>query len=251
VQVIGITGEKQSGKSTVAASIQETLPDTPHVEISDIVTEVANDMRKLYVPSHETAIVQANDWLQELPDILERRINLDASFGDFVFTEDDVRDRPNDYASLLSYTQRINEDHDFLVETIDHGNKEKHRAILQALGAAVVAAKPDAWYREAFRRLEQKKTSRTRLGVVSTVAFESDADYVRERGGVIAKVIRSETEVLLNRKLDPTDRERAGIKADIIVHNNGYSDQLIKAGSHLVSIVQMNEFPATIVCSEL
>lgn len=251
MQYIGFTGDKESGKSTLAMATKEIYPGTSHVEISDIVTEVANDMRKLYVPVPGNDVYQANHWLTELPGILYDRLRLETTHEDFAFDQSDVDEHPADYETLLTYTRHISEDPSFLEVPITHENKLAHRAILQALGGAVVAVKPDAWFEEGFKRINQARNSLTTLGLISTVAFPSDADYVRERGGFIVKVIRPIKDSGLDPQTDPTDRERSLIIEDITVLNNGSYAQLIEAGKYVVSLVQHKEIPSTIVCSEL
>lgn len=251
MQYIGFTGEKQSGKSTLAMATKEVYPGTTHVEISDIVTEVANDMRKLYVPVTGNEIYQANHWLTELPGILRERLKTETTHEDFAFDQSDVDERPADYMSLLTYTRQINEDPSFKEVLITPENKLAHRAILQALGGAVVAVKPNAWFEEGFKRINRERNSLTTLGLISTVAYPSDADYVRERGGIIVKVIRPDQHSKLGPQTDPTDRERSLIVEDITVLNNGSYEQLIEAGKYVVSLVQHKKVPSTIVCSEL
>jgi hypothetical protein len=249
MKYIGITGEKHSGKSTLAVGIQEAMPGTPHIEISDIVTKVANDFRKRYVPSKGDTLYRVNCWLEELPEVLNTNMGLETSSSDLTFTNSDLRDRPNDYRALLSYAQKINDNPTFQHEVINHRNKESHREILQALGSAVVAIRPTAWFEEAFRQIERARTSLTTLGVVSTVAFKSDEEYVRSHGGIITRVERPDQSEEAT-QLDPTDRERSLIVADITAHNDGSYDQAIAAGKRVVSLVQRKEYPNTIVCSE-
>lgn len=251
MRYIGITGEQHTGKSTLAAGIQEAMPGTPHVEISDIITEVANEFRDLYVQTESTGVSAANQWLMELPEVLHSRLGLELSYGDFAFTEKDVEEQPTKYMTLLSYCHKMSQNPSFREEPITAANKEAHREILQAVGGAVVAIEPTAWYDEAYRLLNRKRVSLTSLGIVSTVAYPSDADYVRKHNGIIAKVIRPDNEAGTSTRLDPTDAARSLITAEVTIQNNGSKEQLFAAGKLLVNIVKRNDYPREIVCSEL
>ncbi len=243
--VIGLTGPIGHGKSTFATAVADIEPKTKRLESSMVIAEVANALHAATqnIPPRDD-IEAINNWLKPLPGILKRTVHAKCTFNQIEIRTGDAELDPLDYEKLLLHMENLGRRPELLKQKITKENKEAYRPILQWLGGYLVK-KVDSgiWYKEIVRRAGQMQDQDFEYCLIGGLRFPTDAKYVRSVGGIIIRVYRPG--YLQYDKLDPTERERDGIKPDCTIVSNGTIEDIAKLASQVLLDIKNNALHKT------
>lgn len=224
--IIGITGPIGHGKTTVADSFASLEPTLCHFESSSIISEVGNAMHKvLQAIPNASDLASINNWIQNLPDILEQTVHIPASFDQLKLTEQGFKDYPIEYQKLILHIQNLKRSPDLAKQEITPQNKDHYRPFLQWLGGYLPERiDPGIWYKELVRRIHDSAQKGCEFCIVGGLRYTVDAELLRAEGAKIIKIYRPG--YLQNDMLDPTERERENIQVDATILSTGTLDDL-------------------------
>jgi hypothetical protein len=249
--IIGITGGIGHGKSTLAAAFGRVEPNSRHLESFDVIAQVVDAWHAetgMLPNPHDLA--QVNDWLELLPDILERIVHQRVDPARLRFGVSDITARPELYEKLFAHLQNLINDPELLKGRVTEANKPRYRAILQWLGGYLVA-KIDSgiWYKELMRRAAEAGAAGVQLCTIGGLRYPADAAAVRGGGGYV---------LLINRPLvgdrdiaDPTERERHEIRPDITVINNAGVPELVACAQAIYTDLKLGKLQNRYITSDL
>ncbi len=235
--LIGISGAINHGKTSLANFLQAASPGATVYESSDIIMEVANQLRD-YTPSpkaEDSAAVAS--WLEVLPQILATVTQTTVSYEALQINPERINAAPDEFAKLIGYLRLMSFQPELLSKPINRANKDEFRILLQWLGGYLAKhVNGQLWYQEIVRR---GKTSGCKLIIAGGVRFPADADCLRANEGVIINIVRPDL-----REVDVTDvteRERATINFDCTIINDGSLEALHQAAEQVYNdIIQGN-----------
>jgi hypothetical protein len=221
VIITGLTGGIGYGKTSFAKFLADQSTAARHLETWELVAEVATALKDDAAIHPNPADIEAiNIWLYPLADIVALNVHVDISFDDIKLTPDRLTNMPEHYDKLLEYLQLVQNKPQLGSTAISDDTKEEFRPLLQWLGGYLVArAGSGVWYDEILRRTNHLRTSGCDLVTIGGVRYPSDAERLRNAGGVILEIQRpgqAEQDTQ-----DITERERTLIDADSIIVNNG------------------------------
>jgi hypothetical protein len=221
--IVGVTGSIGHGKTTLAEYLAVAAPTHRHFETSDLINEVANDLRSANKSSPSSGdLIAINDWLLPLQAILTKRVNVTLTSADLVLTPDRLAASPENYQKLFEYLDAMQAEPELQHTIIDAANKGSFRSLQQWLGGYLAGLHDGIWYEEILQRVQA--LSATELITIGGVRYPSDARIIRESGGSIVAVMRSE---LSDRDTtDLTERHRSQIIPDSVVYNDATLNQL-------------------------
>lgn len=226
--LLGLAGERRSGKSTVASLF---------AEISGAAKHVGREY-------HETMMPVANRWLESwpaeplgglLPATLIHHAKLlmpplAEAYNSLTLHSVTVeRLLPFDWVArhskLLVYMAQ-----DEGERVITPANKERHVLLMQwVAGVGRNIVHPDIWANQMDDYLRRDESQNPDLVTVSGLRYDNDADPIRQRQGWVIKVLRPD-------ELKPPDEDRvrqditetavATLKPDIELINDGNYEQL-------------------------
>lgn len=225
-----MTGPIDHGKTTFADAIAAHEPTAKQFESYKIIAEVAEAWHAtLIAPPDPTDVDAINQWLRQLPGVVLHVTHTPCRFEDVTLDAEDINYHPVEYQKLMLHLQNIKHDFELTKQTITDTNKETFRPILQWLGGYLVQnVDPGIWWNEMVRRIKAEEANGCKLAIAAALRYPADAAIMREAGAKIINVYRPGH--LENDLLDPTERERATIKADYTVINDGTLEQLNKLG---------------------
>ena len=236
--LLGITGPIGHGKSTLADFFAQAEPDAIHLESSQLIAEVANELNKHYtlaMPQPDD-LVSTNFWLSHLPPIIAKRTHFQM-FNSVALTEEAVTNDPTCFAKLWEYISLCHSDPSLLDQPITTVNKGEYRSILQWLGSyGERYIQSGLWYTELVHRA---KSSNKSLAIIGGVRFVSDARAIQSAGGIVVAIERLNlTEQDLD---DPTESERRKILNSTIIVNNGSLEQLYQCAKTILKDIKINQ----------
>ena len=224
--IAGLTGGIGHGKTTFANLLAANCRSTAHFESWELVAEVGIALRNendLHPAPDD--INSINDWLHALPDMVSWHVHAELEFEDIRLTPERLQKHPEHYQKLLEYLKLIADKPELANVDITAANKETFRPLLQWLGGYLVArVGPGVWYDEIVRRIALWRNSGTELVTVGGVRYPTDAERLRNAGGMIIEIERPNLPELDQH--DITERERNNIDADSIIYNNGTLEDL-------------------------
>jgi len=233
--LVGITGPIGHGKSTLASALQQSESNSQVIETSEVINEVVNDLNH-----HAQQLPQKNDlssineWLSNLSQILPKVIHQRINWSRLELTNSAISAKTRDYIKLFEYIDSLHANPQLLHQNITETNKKDYRSMQQWLGGYLVThLDADIWYSEILRRSKIASKNGLMLYVVGGVRFLSDADCMRKAGARIVAISRPD--VTISDIDDPTERERAQIRPDSTVINNGSLSQLNNTARQLWS----------------
>lgn len=219
--IVGFTGPINHGKSSAAKFLEEQELHSKHIESWQIVAEVAEKLNAKFdiEMMRNTDLTSINSWLFNLLEILPQTVNFPVSFDQIEIREHELDANPNMFSKLFIYVDRLKDNPGMAMEAIEESNKEEHRPILQWLGGYLTAELSDRiWLNEITRRIHELDDS-VQLCTVVGLRFPSDAEVIREAGGIIIEVSRPSQPIF--DPADPTEANREQIRPDTIISNNG------------------------------
>jgi hypothetical protein len=246
--LFGITGGIGHGKSTLAEAFLHLEPNALHLELSDIITEVANALHAattiLPDPHNLSSVLR---WLQPLPQILQDITHIQT--GSVAFTADDIAMQPALYEKLFVHLDTMRSNPQLLQTTITQANKNQYRPILQWLGGYLVSrVSPSIWTSEAVRRAKVAGANGTALCSIGGLRYPTDAEVLRNSAG---KVIHIRRPLITEQDLsDPTERERNKIIPDTMLLNDGNLSQLVSVAAQLLLDTKVGKLRAQYAASD-
>ena len=249
--IIGITGGIGHGKTTLAEAFSRIEPQSIHLESSDVIAEVVDawhaQTTKLPNPH---SIEEVNAWLDMLPSILGLTVHEQINPQMLHFAMDDITKQPALYDKLFTHLQLLQENPALLSQRINITNKGQYRAVLQWLGGYLVKkVDPGIWYKEIMRRAHEAESQGKLLCTIGGLRFPSDAEIVRGGGGFVLLIHRPlMTEQDIS---DPTERERAQIKANVTVTNDAGLTELVMCAQKMLTDIRLGRLQARYITSEI
>jgi hypothetical protein len=226
MQILGLTGPIDHGKTTLAKFILAEEPYSKCIESWEIIAEVAQELNQHFDPSivNSNDLTSVNSWLFHLLDILPGVINIRPSYDKIEIREHEIDATPQNFEKLFVYIDRLKDNPGLAHEEIEPSNKEDHRPILQWLGGYISATLGDTvWFDEIMRRILMAE-DKVEFYVITGLRYPADAACVRRHGGKIIEVDRPSYGNLDS--ADPTESSRSLIDADCTVINDGNLDDL-------------------------
>jgi hypothetical protein len=223
MNVVGLTGAPQHGKSTVARLLRQHAGEghSADLEYSDLMIAVANVWLQTLpeylkqVSSTFDPVHRANTWIDALAPVLEQTTGRAINSRSLLI-------RPNSQASkalhrpLIEYVTLSN-----LSRPITRKNKIQHRSLLQWLGGRTRLLVDEAiWSDLMEREITKLNAMGFKLVTIGGIRSECETAPIRYRRGIVIKVTRGQPEV--NSDL----AEIADIPYDIELHNDGSLEDL-------------------------
>lgn len=244
--ILGITGAIGSGKTTLASFLAQTEPSHVIYEASSIVTEVAQAFNQalkaeLAFETTKNDLDLTNQAIIWLPDAISEHLNCNVVWNQLALLPPAVRAQPELYEKLWLYLDLVRKQPGLLDQPITPKNKETYRPLLQWIGGYLMAKiSKTIWYDEIFRRIELHEKN-TKLVIVPGVRHPSDANIVRQHGGVIVAIERLGT----SESPDVTEANRLSITPEITIINNHGIKKLRALTKKLYSDLQVNAIKTT------
>lgn len=228
--ILGLMGAIGHGKTTLADDLSACAASAVHLESSDLIIEVANELRRSSGPLPDGDAIEAvNDWLQPLASILARQTKCRMTSAELALNPQRRRDHPAYYEKLFAYFTEQRKNPELQKAGITAHNKTMFRSLLQWLGGYLVKmADAGIWYDELLRRAAASKAD---LATIGGVRFVGDAERIRAAGGWVVNIVRPD--MAAGDQTDLTERERALIKPDINVYNDADLAQLKAVAARL------------------
>lgn len=238
--LLGMTGPIGHGKTTFATALAELVPRTTHFESSLIIAEVVNAMHAALTQIPDPYNVDSlNNWLRCLPPILQQITHTPCTFEQLQLEPKDIEVHPVEYQKLILHVENLQRQPEMARQDINNANKENYRPILQWVGGYLVKkVDPGIWYNEIVRRVRTEQQKGCELCIVGGLRFPSDANILRQAGGIIVKVYRPGH--LQNDMLDPTERERENIQVDCTIMSNGTIHDVAKHAVVFIEDIKNN-----------
>lgn len=222
MQILGITGAINHGKTSLAKAFLREIPGSEYTESSLLIGEVANQLNKHYItlrPSTKN-LSGVNAWLGMLPEILKVVANYQGSIKPVHLTDPQTLTTDPDFIKLAEYLDMVEANHALVMQPITADTKEVFRPILQWLGGYVTKhIDPNLWYSELLRQAETAKAKGVVLFVIGGVRFPSDAQLVHEAGGKVIAIERPSLHAQDSN--DTTEAYRSLVTVDSTVINDG------------------------------
>lgn len=220
MKLVGITGPIGHGKSTVANLMESAETKSVHLESFYLIAEVAEQLhsRTKSIPSDD--VKELNEWLAPLPEILKNTVSYECSPGDVRLTQEHIDEMPLEYDKLFLHLKNLRGNPGLLKLKITDANKSEFRPILQWIGGYFAKKiDPGIWYNELVARAQKAARSGAKLCIIGGVRFPTDAEIIKEAGGIVVKVFRpQQAQIELS---DMTERERDSIQTDCTLINDG------------------------------
>jgi hypothetical protein len=204
-------------------------------ETSEVIAEVAEDFNRalsgeLAFETTTNDVELVNQALIWFIEAISERLHQEVSWNQLAITQHQLAARPELFEKMYLYVDTAKKTPQILDARITTENKDAYRPLLQWLGGYLVAKISDTiWYDELFRRISIHDSDKS-LVIIGGVRYPSDAIAIREHGGLVVGIERSQENVDTT---DVTEASRNLIKPDIAVHNNGTLDELQKVAEEL------------------
>lgn len=224
--IAGLTGGIGHGKTTFAQLLAQSCTASVHFETWEIVAEVATALHYEHTGHPNPDDLDAiNECLLPLPDVVKLHTHTDISFENIRLTPERLAAHPEHFEKLFEHLRNVQANPDLIHEEITEANKEKFRPLLQWLGGYLVAIGGNGiWYDELIRRITHIKNNGYELVTVGGVRYPGDAERIRNAGGSILSIQRPQMPEQDTQDL--TERQRALIKPDSVVLNDGSLEDL-------------------------
>lgn len=227
-ELIGITGAIGSGKTTFMALLGNVVEDHAIYEASEPIVEVANRFNQLLEAelnynSTDNDVELVNQIAIWMPDVIAEHTHYETTWNHIALNPKDMRAHPELYEKLLVYLKRVHSNLALAEQTITVQNKSDYRDLLQWIGGYLVAkTSPTLWFDEILRRIDVYDAQRS-LVIIGGVRYKHDAACIKNRGGRIVRIVRSQDNV---DSTDITELQQSSLVADIVIKNNGSVQQL-------------------------
>lgn len=230
-EILGITGNIGSGKSTLSNMLLPLEPKHALYETGQIIAELANEFNQFM--ADELTLGQntkdediINQVLTPFTDTINEFLHKNVTWNQLALTKQRVAEHPQNYVKIFEYLKTVKNDPLLLQQLITAENKDDYRALLQWIGGYLIATVHQTiWTDEVFRRISKYDADKKMI-VINALRYPADANVVRRRGGRIIEISRPSLQADTN---DITEEQRNHIKPDIKVLNNGTLAQLQQA----------------------
>lgn len=215
--IFGITGAIGNGKSTFGDFLTSGSDSYVHWEASDLVIEVANDLRQAsptHPPDNDTAAI--SPWLAPLSDIVAQRLHVTASDDQLSISPSRLKASCQSFTKLFEYLSDMQQKPTDQMVSINRTNKSDFRPLLQWLGGYLILVLGNVWFDEIVRRLHASHG--IELAVIGGLRYPADAASLAAAGAVILEVQRPG--LAAADATDLTERERQDIPIDTRVIND-------------------------------
>lgn len=237
---VGITGPIGHGKTTFAEALLSLRQPSLHLESNMPIIEVANAWQAaLPVAFDPHDITALNEWVRELPAILQDLFGVTCTFEQIEIHTEEAMASPVEYQKLLRHAELLADKPELASVLINNDNKEQYRPLLQWLGGYLpTRLSPSIWYDEVVRRAQAFANKGGELCVSGGIRYPVDAEVWRKAGGKIIKVYRPGK--LESDLLDPTERQRESIVPNTTVVNDGTIADLHHVAVSLLQDIEQN-----------
>ncbi|MCA9329541.1 hypothetical protein KDA11_02765 [Candidatus Saccharibacteria bacterium] len=217
--IIGITGAIEHGKTSLAQAFLRQINPSIHTESSILIAEVANELNSHYLITRPKAFDQLsiNAWLTDLPNIIRKTTGFNSDISAIRLNSKNSNNP--DFDKLHEYLKLVSNNHSLITQPITPTNKEQYRTILQWLGSYVTKyVSSSLWYDNIIQQAKIAQDNGYKLFIVGGVRYPSDAQVIKQAGGIIIAIERPNIE---HRDLnDPSEAFRSMVPADTTVMND-------------------------------
>ncbi len=139
-------------------------------------------------------------------------------------------------------------------ETVDERWGMTPREIMQKLGTEVARnIHPETWVRSCMMQVDDsgKEMNKVLKWVITDCRFPNEAKAIRDRGGLVVKIIRPEADTGF-REEHASETEIDKINPDIVVYNDGELRNLVDAAFRIQYWIEQDVgYPLTIHAKDL
>jgi hypothetical protein len=247
--ILGITGAIGHGKSSLAEAFLKAQPQALHLETYKLVAEVSDAWHQhlAQIPAVDdyTAL---NEWLGYMPNIIQTITHKSANPAVFQLDAAQRAANPAAYQKLLQHLQILRGQPSLSHQVITDANKEIFRPILQWIGSYLVTeVSPTIWYDELVHRARQALVKGTPLIVIGGVRYPSDAETLRQAGGIIIEIQRPNQQLLDLE--DATENQRTQIVADTTIINDASLPDLARCADAVLQDLTAHRLQQTYTAS--
>lgn len=240
MQLIGITGAINHGKTSLAESLAKIEPNSIQLESGQLLMELANQWQpELTSVPEPSDLPEINRWVSKLPPHIENVLNVICRPEQLAISTQNVAQEPNKSAKLFSYLSTLGQQPELAKQPITVANKPAYRPLLQWLGGFLVERlDEEILFNELVRRAHSAPG--VELCTIGGLRYPSDASVTRKAGGTIVNIVRPE--VSEADCSDPTEVLRHNIVADITVVNNGSLEDLMPVAKQMYADIQAKHY---------
>ncbi|MBI3983823.1 hypothetical protein HY346_00825 [Candidatus Microgenomates bacterium] len=223
MEIYGVAGYKESGKSTLANTIAEVAQaqgkTAESLETRNEVTAVANAWRRQFnLDLNDDPVILANRWIA---DSLVAAVATQTHFEitPTMLEQLQIADNPDGRSrneQLLKYLKRTQSDPQFMLVPIDGDIKDEHRPILSWLGSRLIeVVHPHIWIASVVNKIKGMEAVDT--VTVAGLRYPHDAQQLQALGALIIRTYRPGNQLTR----DPVELSIDKIKPDVIVQCDG------------------------------
>lgn len=251
--IAGLTGGIGHGKTTFAQLLADNSRAAMHFETWEIVAEVATALHAgQRIHPDPDDIESINQCLHRLPEAIRLHTHTTLTFDDIKLTPDRIAEHPEYFAKLFEHLRNVKDNPQLADTEITESTKEAFRPLLQWLGGYLVAVGGSGiWYDELLRRVAHSHKSGYTLVTIGGARYPSDAERIRNAGGVILTIERPDRPNQDSQDL--TERQRTLIEPDSAIINDGSLVNLAscaKAVYHDLCLRQLRSQYTASACSD-
>lgn len=240
MQIIGITGAIDHGKTSLAESLAQIEPNSIQLESGQLLIELANQWQaKAGIVPKASDLPAINGWVSKLSPHVISVLNVNCQPEQLQIQSESVAKEPLKYAKLFSYLGAVGQRPELAKQPINTANKPSYRPLLQWLGGFLVERVNDeVLYNELVRRAQDSPG--IELCTIGSLRYPSDANVIRKARGTIINVVRPSVKEADSQ--DPTEALRHNIVADITVVNNGSLEDLLLVTQQMYADLQIKSY---------
>lgn len=246
MKVVGLTGFRRHGKSTVGERLRGKYSSVVDAEFSDVFIDLTNrwfpnglDLAGRL--SVQEAIQLANQNSHRLAGIVANHTGLDVDASRFLIEDSEASRQLHN--RIISYLSEVRAPF-----PVTRANKVEHTWILQWEGhLGAVASRPDVWARWVDEMVEERVSADTELVTISGIRRPFEVLPVRNRQGTMVRV----HDPRKGQDDDHTEKDIDLIPVDTVILNDGSLEQLEAAVDQLNDDLVASSVRSLYVCSAI